>query len=212
VLLAKLVYVPIQKGNILDLCSGNAVVPLFLSKRTNANIVGIEIQKEIFNMATKSIELNNLQHQIKMIHGDIQYAKEFFGNQRFDVITCNPPYFQTPSEREKNENEFLRLARHEVTVNLRETIQIASQFVRPGGKVAFVHRPERLVDILSWMREFRLEPKKLRLIYPKAGKKANILFVEASKNGKPGLHIEEPLVCYEGDMTTPALRRILYGK
>jgi tRNA1(Val) A37 N6-methylase TrmN6 len=213
VLLSKFVYVPIQKGNIIDLCSGNGVIPLFLSTRTKGNITGVEIQERLFDMATRSIHYNQLSDRITMIHGDIKEAAQTLGYGKFDVVTCNPPYFLTPSQEEVNENEHLAIARHEILCTLEDAIKASSQLVKIGGKVAFVHRPGRLMDILSLMRKYKLEPKRIQFVYPKQGKEANTLLIEAIKNGNPDLKILPPLFVYNEDNEyTSELKKILYGE
>ncbi|MEQ2529043.1 tRNA1(Val) (adenine(37)-N6)-methyltransferase [Bacillaceae bacterium CLA-AA-H227] len=212
VLLARFVYVPIQKGKLIDLCSGNGVIPLFLSARTKGDITGVEIQERLYDMALRSIEYNQLEDRIQMIHGDIKDMPSELGNGKYDVVTCNPPYFPTPSKEEINANEHLAIARHEIYCTLEDTIRVASQLAKQGGKVAFVHRPGRLVDIVTLMRQYRLEPKRIQLVYPKRGKEANTLLVEAIKDGKSDLKILPPLYVYEeNNEYTPEIKEILYG-
>ena len=213
VLLARFVYVPIQKGKLIDLCSGNGVIPLFLSARTKGNITGVEIQGRLYDMAIRSIEYNGLQERLKMICGDIKDMPQKLGFGKFDVVTCNPPYFTTPSKEEINPNEHLAIARHEILCTLEDAVKASSQLVRQGGKVAFVHRPGRLIDLITLMRQYRLEPKRIQLVYPKLGKEANTLLVEAIKDGSPDLKILPPLIVYnEADEYTPEIREILYGE
>jgi tRNA1(Val) A37 N6-methylase TrmN6 len=213
VLLAKFVYVPIQKGNLLDLCSGNGVIPLFLSLRTKGTIIGVEIQERLYDMAIRSIEFNGLSERIHMVHGDIKNMPNQLGHGKFDVVTCNPPYFVTPSKGEINENEHLAIARHEILCTLEDAIKASSQLVRQGGKVAFVHRSGRLIDIISLMRSYGLEPKRVQFVYPKLGKEANTLLIEAIKGGKPDLKILPPLIVYQDDNEyTPEMKVILYGE
>ncbi len=213
VLLARFVYVPIQKGNLIDLCSGNGVIPLFLSTRTKGNITGVEIQERLFDMANRSISYNRLGDRLNMIHSDIKEMPKFLGHGKYDVVTCNPPYFTTPAKGEINENEHLAIARHEILCTLEDTIRVSSQLVRQGGKVAFVHRPGRLIEMVSLMRAYRLEPKRIQFIYPKKGKEANTLLVEATKDGSPDLKILPPLYVYDDNNEyTKEISGILYGK
>lgn len=213
VLLSKFVYVPIQKGNLIDLCSGNGVIPLFLSTRTKGKITGVEIQERLYDMACRSVDYNQLETRIKMLHGDIKDIPDVLGHGKFDVVTCNPPYFLTPSQEEINENEHLAIARHEILCTLEDAIKASSQLVRAGGKVAFVHRPGRLMDIVSLMRKYKLEPKRIQFVYPKQGKEANTLLIEATKNGNPDLKILPPLFVYnEENEYTDEVKRILYGE
>ncbi|WP_010094905.1 tRNA1(Val) (adenine(37)-N6)-methyltransferase [Ornithinibacillus scapharcae] len=211
VLLANFASIPIKRGNILDLCSGNGVIPLLLSRKTNASIVGVEIQERIISMAKRSIALNNLTDKIKMIHGDIRHLKTDLTHSSFDVVTCNPPYFKTPSSTEHNQNEHLTIARHEVYCTLEDAVKACKLYVRPGGKVAMVHRPGRLVDILTTFRAYKLEPKRLQLVYPKKGREANMLLIEGIRDGKADLHILPPLYIYNEDGTyTSEAKEIIY--
>lgn len=213
VLLARFAYLPIQKGKIIDLCSGNGVIPLLISKRTKASIIGVEIQKRLYDMALRSIQYNHLENQIQMVHDDIKNMPEKVGNAKFDVVTCNPPYFITPPQSEKNVNEHLAIARHELLCTLEDAIMVSSKLLRQGGKASFVHRPGRLLDIITLMRKYRLEPKRLRLVYPKQGKEANTLLVEGIKDGKRDLKILPPLFIYNGEnQYTEEIEEILYGK
>jgi tRNA1(Val) A37 N6-methylase TrmN6 len=213
VLLARFVYVPIQKGNLIDLCSGNGVIPLFLSTRTKGQITGVEIQERLFDMAKRSIDYNDLSNRLEMIHGDIKDMPQILGYGNFDVVTCNPPYFITPSKEGINLNDHLAIARHEIFCTLEDAIKVSSQLVKQGGKVAFVHRPGRLLDMITLMRQYRLEPKRIQFVYPKRGKEANTLLIEAIKDGSPDLKISPPLIVYnEENEYTPELREILYGE
>ncbi|MCA0972732.1 tRNA1(Val) (adenine(37)-N6)-methyltransferase [Halobacillus litoralis] len=212
VLLADFTYVPKTRGKILDLCTGNGVIPLFLSTRSEVPITGVEIQERLYDMALRNIELNELGDQLSMIHGDLKEMPAYYGNNKFDLVTCNPPYFPTPKTEQKNLNEHLAIARHEIHCTLEEVIESLSKLAKSGGKVAMVHRPERLVDILTLFRQYKIEPKRMRLVYPKKGKEANILLIEGTRDGKPGLDVLPPLYALtdSGDYT-PELRKILYG-
>src|SRR5690625_1830258 len=149
VLLASFTYVPIKRGNILDLCSGNGIIPLLLSKRTKGNIIGIEIQEKLANMAIRSVRLNKLSGQITIINEDFKKIGSLVAQSHFDVVTCNPPYFSTPAKTEHNKNDYLTLARHEVCCTLEDVIKACKLHVKPGGKVSLVHRPDRLVDMIT---------------------------------------------------------------
>jgi tRNA1(Val) A37 N6-methylase TrmN6 len=213
VLLSRFAWVPVQKGRIIDLCSGNGAVALLLSKRSNADITGVEIQRKLHSMADRSVDLNGLSHQIKMDLLDIKEAPDHYGHGTFDALTCNPPYFSSVNEEDFNRNEHLAIARHEIYCSLEDVIRVSSQLVKQGGKVSLVHRPNRLMEILAFMRLHSLEPKKLQLIYPKAGSEANMLLIEGLKNGKPDLHVLPPLIVYSEDGGyTPELKRMFYGE
>lgn len=213
VLLARFAYVPVQKGKIIDLCSGNGVIPLLLSTRTKAEMIGVEIQERLYSMAKRSVAYNGLESRIEMLHGDLKDAPATLGHSKYDVVTCNPPYFPTPQKEERNQNEHLAIARHEIYCTLEDVVRVSSQLLKQGGKAAFVHRPGRLLDIITLMRQYRLEPKRLQFVYPKLGKEANTILIEGIKDGKPDLKILPPQIVYnENNEYTKELRTILYGE
>ncbi|TDL30440.1 tRNA1(Val) (adenine(37)-N6)-methyltransferase [Jeotgalibacillus sp. S-D1] len=212
VLLARFVYVPIQKGSLIDLCSGNGVIPLLLSTRTKGKITGVEIQQRLYDMAVRSIEHNGLSHQLGMLHEDLKVAAPILGYAKHDVVTCNPPYFLTPSDEEKNINEHFAIARHEIMCTLEDTVKASSDLLKQGGKAAFVHRPGRLLDLITLMRKYRIEPKRIQFVYPKMGKEANTILIEGIKHGKADVKILPPLYVYEENGEyTKELKEILYG-
>ncbi|GAE27852.1 O-methyltransferase [Halalkalibacter wakoensis JCM 9140] len=212
ILLGRFVSVPIQKGQILDLCTGNAVIPLLLTMRSKANIIGVEIQSRLANMAIRSIEMNELHNQIQIIESDLTKMPTEMNRSSFDVVTCNPPYFETVTEHEKNRNEHLAIARHEIYCTLDDVIRVSSQNVKQKGKVAIVHRPERLTDIMNTMRVHRIEPKRIQFVHPKEKKDANMVLVEGIKDGKPGVTCLPPIIVYHNDGNyTKSFRSIYEG-
>ena len=182
---------------ILDIGTGNGPIPLILSIKTKAHITGYEIQKEVSLLAKESIEINNLQKQITIINDDIK--NNTFETETFDIITCNPPYFEVKDKSKFNKNDYKTIARHEVNLNLEQLLTISKKLLKNGGTLGIVHRPERLIDVLSIMRKYNIEPKKIRLVYPKKNKEANILLIEGKKNGKKGLKILPPLYSHNED-------------
>jgi tRNA1(Val) A37 N6-methylase TrmN6 len=213
VLLANFTYVPIKKGNIIDLCTGNGVIPLLLSRRSFATITGVEIQERLYDMAKRNVTLNQLEKQLHMIHGDLKNMPDHFGNGTFDLVTCNPPYFKTPQKNEQNMNEHMSIARHEICCTLEDVIWASSRLVRPGGKISMVHRPGRLVDIITLFKKYRVEPKRLRFVYPKKGKEANAILIEGIRDGKTDLKVLSPLYAYdEKGNYTEELEGIVYGR
>lgn len=212
VLLAQFAYLPLKKGQIIDLCTGNGVIPLLLSKRTEAKIEGLEIQERLFSMAQRSVTLNGLEQRIRLHHQDIKEAPDTLGFGEYDVVTCNPPYLPMDAG-EQNSNQHYTIARHELLCNLEDVVKVASQLLRPKGRASFVHRPNRLIDILSLMRKYHLEPKRLRLVHPKKGKEANMLLIEGMKDGQPDLKLLPPLIVYdEHNQYTEELLNIYYPK
>ncbi|WP_349409049.1 tRNA1(Val) (adenine(37)-N6)-methyltransferase [Pseudalkalibacillus sp. SCS-8] len=196
VLLANFVHVPIKKGKLLDLCTGTGAIPLLLTRRTNGRITGIEIQEKLVSMAERSVELNQLENQINVIHANI-LDSERNAEQDYDVVTCNPPYFASQNPEDHHSNEHFAIARHEIHCTLDDVVRISAKHLRNGGKAAFVHRPERLMDLLTSMRKYNLEPKRLQLVHPKEGKEANMVLVEGAKNGKPDLKLLPPIVVFD---------------
>ncbi|MBQ7104683.1 MAG: tRNA1(Val) (adenine(37)-N6)-methyltransferase [Bacilli bacterium] len=183
--------------NILDLGTGNAPIPMILSTLTEkAVIYGIEIQKDVFEMAEESVKINNLNSRIKLINDDMKKLDQYFEANFFDVIVSNPPYFKLEELSKKNEDEHKTIARHEEKINLKELIQIAKKYLKNNGVFAMVHRTDRLIEIIEEMRKNNIEPKKIQLIYPKENTNSNMVLIEGKKNGNPGLIIKEPLIVH----------------
>ena len=188
---------------ILDIGCGNAPIPLILSTKTEASITGVELQKEVYEMAVDSVKLNKKDNQINIINKDINdYYKEI-ETDTFDVITCNPPFFKYIETSNINKNDYKTIARHEVKLNLNQLFNIAKKLLKNNGVIAIVHRPERLVEIIEEMKKNNIEPKRVQFVYPKKNMEANIMLIEGSKNGKPGLKILPPLYTHldNGDYT-----------
>lgn len=194
-------FVTINKNieKILDIGCGNAPIPLILSTKTNAHITGVEIQKEVFLLAEESVKINNLESRIDIINADINELYKEMETESFDVITCNPPFFKVSENSNLNESEYKKIARHEIKLNLEDIMKISKKLLKNNGVLALVHRPERLVDIIETMKANNIEPKKIRLVYPKREKESNILLIEGTKNGKPGLKILSPLYSHNED-------------
>ena len=197
VLLANFVTLKLTDKKVIDLCSGNGPVPMLMSFRTKARIFGVEIQKYIYDMGVESIKENGLDNQIELINNDVKKIDTLFEAESFDVVTCNPPYFKYQKDSLINENDGKAMARHEVRVKLEDIIKKAKYLLKNGGTFAMVHRPERLIEIINLMQKYGIEPKKIRLVYPKVEKSANILLIEGIKNGKSGLKVERPLIVHD---------------
>ncbi|SFM32320.1 tRNA1(Val) A37 N6-methylase TrmN6 [Paenibacillus sp. 1_12] len=211
VLLGRFCYTP-PKGRMIDLCTGNGVIPLLLSTRTKASIVAIEIQERLAHMAERNVKLNGLEQQIRIIHGDLKDACTELGHGAFDVVTVNPPYLPI-QDGEQNRNEHFAAARHEVFCTLEDVVKVSSKLVRAGGRVAMVHRPSRLVDIFCTMRAYKLEPKRIRFVHPRAGEEANMVLIEAHKDGKPELRTLPPLLVYKNKTDyCDELMELYYGR
>ena len=213
VLLAKFAGIPLSsKGKIVDLCTGNGVIPLFLSARSKAQITAVELQPRLADMARRSVAYNELASQITIVEGDVNDASQQLGVEKYDAVTCNPPYFLAHELTEKHSNEHHAIARHELHLTLEQAIFASSRLLKQGGKASFVHRPERMLDIVTLMRKHRLEPKRIQLVYPKRGKEANTILVEGIKDGKPALKVLPPLFVYEDNNEyTDEVKVLLYG-
>ncbi len=211
VLLARFCTVPVR-GKIMDLCTGNAVIPLLLSTRTKATIHAIEIQERLADMAERSVIMNELQDQIHIIHGDLKHVHEKFGHGYFDLVTVNPPYLPVLNGVQ-NTNEHFAAARHEIHCSLEEVIAACAKLVRAGGKAAMVHRPARLVDIMTLMRQYRLEPKRIRFVHPRVNEEANMVLIEAIKDGKPEVRMLPPAIAFKNkNEYSDELMQMFYGK
>ena len=196
VLLANFTTINSKINKILDIGTGNAVIPLILSNRTNCLIDGIEIQKEIYDLALKSVKLNKLEKQINIINEDVLEFYKKNESDIYDVITCNPPFFVN---NKLNRNSVKSIARHELSLQLEDVMVVAKKLLKNNGRLSIVHRTERLVDILELMRSYNIEPKKIQMIYPKKNTESNIVLVEGVKNGKKGLKILNPLIVHKNN-------------
>ncbi len=196
VLLANFVHVN-NKMRIMDFCCGNAPIPLILSTKTNSKITGVEIQKEVFSLAIKSVRLNNKEKQIEIINEDVKNLHNIYETDSFDLITCNPPYFKYKNSSNINNNNTKALARHELSLTLEDVFKTAKKILKNDGKLAMVHRTERLIDIICLMRKYNLEPKRIRFIQPFSNSNSNLVLIEASKNGNAGLKIESNLIVHD---------------
>lgn len=197
VLLPNFVTLNKKINKILDIGCGNAPIPLILSTKTDAFITGVEIQEKSFDLAKKSVQINDLEDRINIINADINELYLNIESDTFDVITCNPPFFIVTDESKFNKNDYKTIARHEVKLNLDGLFKIAKKLLKNNGNIAIVHRPERLIDIIDTMRKYNIEPKRVQFIYPKKDKDANILLIEGTKNGNKGLKIEPPIYTHD---------------
>ena len=199
VLLANFVTLKLSDKKIVDFCSGNGPIPMLMSFRTKSRIFGVELQKEIFDMGYDSIKENGMDSQIEFINADVIDISKIMDAESVDVVTCNPPYFKYKEDSLINDNMVLTIARHEVKLKLEDVIKNARYILKNGGTFAMVHRPDRMIEIINLMQKYGIEPKKIRLVYPKMGKDANILLIEGIKNGKTGLKVLSPLYTHNED-------------
>ena len=192
-------FVKINKGTkkILDLGTGNAPIPMILSTMTSAKIYGIELQKEIYDLAIESLKINNLEDRIEIINDNIKNLDKYFEPNSFDVIVSNPPYFKYTEGSNINETIQKTIARHEKEITLSEIVFTAKKFLNNNGTFAMVHRTDRLIEIIEEFRKNNIEPKRIQLIYPKVGEESNMFLIEGRKNGNVGLKILPPLVAHK---------------
>lgn len=196
-LLADFVTINMRDKKILDIATGNAPIPMLLTYRTKAKIYGVEIQREVFNLGKVSIKENNMNNQIELINDDAKNLVNVFESDTFDVITCNPPYFNTKNDKYENDNKIKSLARHERALALEDVFVISRKLLKNNGRLAIVHRTERFVEIISTARKYNFELKRVRFVYPKKSKNSDLVLLEFVLNGKTGLKMLPPLFVYD---------------
>ncbi|EHT8094018.1 tRNA1(Val) (adenine(37)-N6)-methyltransferase [Staphylococcus pseudintermedius] len=200
-----------KRDCILDMCAGNGVIPLLLSDKGNNVITGVEIQPQLVNMAVRSVQYNHLEDRITMVEMDINALIQAYSPAQFDLITCNPPYFKA-NQTNQHQLEAHKIARHEIYCTLDDCLRVSNHLLKEGGRVVMVHRAERMLDLFESMRHYRIEPKRLHMIFSKPGKAAQTIVVEGRKGGRQGLDIAPPFYIYDeqGDYT-PEMKEIYYG-
>ena len=181
----------------LDLGIGTGIIPLLLSAKTKGDhFTGLEIQTEIMKMAQRSVALNGLEKKIDIIQGDIKEASRIFGAASFDVVTSNPPYMND-AHGLKNPGDVKAISRHEVLCTLEDVVREGTKALKPGGRFYMVHRPHRLAEIITVMRQYKLEPKRMKFVHPFADKDANMVLIEAVRGGGAWLKLEPPVIVYK---------------
>lgn len=188
----------VKKGNIvLDLGTGTGIIPILLEAKTEGKkFTGLEIQEESADMARRSVCLNKQQEKIEIVTGDIKAASEIFGKSKFDVVTSNPPYM-TGNHGLTNVQDAKAVARHEILCCLEDVICAAAAVLKPGGHFFMVHRPFRLAEIFGVMQKYRLEPKRMRLVYPYVDKEPNMVLIEGVLGGNSRITVDRPLIVYK---------------
>lgn len=188
-LLAEFVNVNKNDKNLLDICSGNAPLPLIIGKKYNIDITGVEIQREIYLLAIKSIVENNLSN-IEMLNCNAKDLKNYFPGNNFDIITCNPPFFKVNETSLINEERKKAIARHELTITLEEIFDIVKGLLKDKGAFYLVHRPSRLEEIINLATTHNLHVKKMIFIYSNWKKEAIMVLFKMVKNSSPGVKIK----------------------
>ena len=199
----------IKKGaRVLDLGTGTGIIATLLCGKTELfEIIGIEVQEEVYEMAKRSIQLNHLEDKFKIIQDNILNLNKYFEKNTFDAIVTNPPYKKKETGIQ-NEDTRKLISRHEIEANLEDFIKISKNMLKDKGEFYIVYRPERLVDLLSLMRKYKIEPKKIRFVYSNVNAISKLVLVQGVKNARPFLKLEPNLYIYDenGNYTEEILK------
>ncbi|MGN8632588.1 tRNA1(Val) (adenine(37)-N6)-methyltransferase [Blautia sp. HCP3S3_G3] len=202
----------VKKGEtVLDMGTGTGIIPILLRARTEGDhFTGLEIQEECARMAERSVAYNGLDSEIGIVQGDIKEAAEIFGAASFHVVTCNPPYM-IGAHGLRNPDMPKAIARHEVLCTLEDVVSQAAKVLKDRGRFYMVHRPFRLTEIMNVLTKYKLEPKRMQLVYPYIDREPNMVLIEALKGGNSRITVERPLIVYEkpGEYTKSILD--IYG-
>ncbi len=198
-LLAYFVTINKKDHQIIDLGCGNGYIPIFLSLRTSAQIIGVELQEEIYDLARRSVSYNHLEEQIKIYQGNLKDIYKVVGSSKFDVVTSNPPFFKYQPSSNINESIYKTIARHEIEATLEDIVKVSNILLKDGGTLAMVHRVDRMIEVFDTFNKYHFAIKRLRFVYPKkTSDKALVLLIEAKKKGSSGnLKILPPLYVYD---------------
>ena len=202
IILANYSTIRLRDNRIIDFCTGNGVVPLILSKRCDKHIDGIEIQEKLFNLAIKSLVLNDLENRITYYNMDV---KDFCNDKNryntYDLVLCNPPYFKNNDFSSKNLSYEKMIARHEILIDLDMIVSCANKILKEHGSLCMVHRTDRLIDVISAFKKYGIEPKRIKYIHENIDMESNLFLIEGQKAGNVGLKIDKPLFLYNLDGT-----------
>lgn len=200
-----------EKDRILDLCTGNGVIPILMAARDKGGFfTGIEIQEGSARLAKRNAGLNGLEDRIDIIQGDIKDAGTFTEKESYDVVTCNPPYMINGGGL-VNPGDVKAIARHEILMSFEDVAAASVMALRSKGSLFIVHRPRRMTEIFESLRRYRLEPKRMRTVHSFAGKEANMILIEAVKDGGCQMIIDPPLIIYKEDGTYTQEVKSYYG-
>lgn len=185
------------RHRVIDLCTGTGIVPFLLYGKYNPQeVVGLEIQSDMVEMAQRSVKFNSLEDKISFVNMDLKDTEQLKKLGRFDVLTVNPPY-KLNNAGIINPLDKLAIARHEIMCNLEDVINAVRILLKDNGRMFIVHRPERLADIFTLMRKYKIEPKRVQMVHPKANKAPNIVLVEGQRDGGSYLKWDEPIYVYD---------------
>lgn len=181
----------------VDLGTGTGIIPILLeAKYDGIHYTGLEIQEEVADMARRSVALNHLEDKLSIVTGDIKEASRLFGAASFDVVTSNPPYMND-AHGLKNPDLPKAIARHEVLCTLDDVTREASRLLKPGGRFYMVHRPHRLIEIITSLKNYGMEPKRMKMVHPFVDREANMVLIEAVRGGKSMIKVEAPIIVYK---------------
>lgn len=199
VLLGKFATVTKKTVRIIDLCSGTGAVSLVLAERSGAPVEAMELQGDLVEMSRQTMAVNQLDHRVTILEGNVLDAGKYVPWNRYDLVTCNPPYFPVTKGSDLDPGNPFDTARHEIHCTLDGIIETAKKLLKSKGRFALVHRPERVPDIFESLTKHRFSPKRIRYVHPASHKEANIVLIEAVLDGQPGLTTMPPLVVYNNN-------------
>lgn len=202
-------FIRLKKGSkVTDLGCGTGIISILLSGKTEAaSITGMEIQPDVAEMADRSVQMNGIRDRVRIVNADLKQAPELLGLSSMDAVVTNPPY-RTKGCGMVNPDDAKAISRHEILCTLEDIIKVSRDLLKPGGKLFMVHRPDRLVDIIYGLRNYKLEPKKIRFVHPRISTPPNLVLIEALRGGNPHLKIDKPLVIYDGESYTEEIKKI----
>ena len=205
-------FAKVKKGETaLDMGTGTGIIPILLKAKTRGrHFTGLEIQQECAEMAGRSVRYNHLEDDVEIVQGDIKEAADIFGAASFDVVTTNPPYMNE-SHGLKNPGDAKAIARHEVKCTLEDVVREGTRVLKPGGRFFMVHRPRRLIEIITVMKRHGLEPKRMKMVHPYADREANMVLIEAVRGGGPLLKMEAPVIVFDQNGEYSPEIRTTYG-
>lgn len=201
-----------NKHRVIDLCTGTGIVPfLIYGKYKPKEVVGIEIQEDMVEMAIRSSKYNEIEDVVSFKNADLKDLKYLSSLGTFDVLTVNPPY-KLNNSGIVNLDDKLAIARHEIMCSLEDVIVASRKLLKDNGRMFIVHRPERLIDIFELMRKYKIEPKRVQMVQPNINKAPNIVLVEGQRDGGAYLKWEKPIYVYNEDGTYSEEINKIYGR
>ncbi len=187
-----------KNSRVVDLGTGTGIIPILVAgKNPSSQIVAVEIQERMAEMAARSVKLNHMENRIKVLNMDLRQAQIALEANQYDAVTVNPPYMHAEGLINPNDNK--AISRHEVMCTLEDVMKAASRLLKFRGSLFMVHRPQRLADIMCLGRSYKLEPKKIQFIQSGYNKKPNLLLIEFRKSAQPELLFLDPIVIYDQD-------------